>query len=439
MKLSTRSAHSIWRLSSRSRASARLSRACSRASSDLAEVAGRERQRRRALSHAAPHRRPLARSRAASSHAFSSRRLARVQRLQKAAVANRSSRSTSAVCDQLSSALRRLSSSRSRRSRVGVSVAVQCAMPVDAVRGSIRRAERPSRRPRLARSSCSRAYSRTVSSSANRGSLPVPSRCVSEALLHERREAVEGRVADGLGRLEREAAGEDREPREQPLLVAIEQAEAPVDRGAERAVAPGASRAPPVRTGSRWSSRSSSFAGGSSFTRAAASSIASGRSSRRAQISATTARSPFRAKSGRTARARSANSSTAAVAAEAAGPGYSCSPASRSGIRLVASTFARGAAASQRLSSGAASTTRSTLSRTRRTCLSRKVVGDRVGRARGRRAPAGRGAARPPAATSSVSATSARSTKKTPSSYSSSTSGGELDREARLARSSRAR
>ena len=47
----------------------------------------------------------------------------------------------------------------------------------------------------------------------------------------------------------------------------------------------GASRAPPVKSGSRCSSRSRIWAGESAFTRAAASSSASGRSSRRRQIS----------------------------------------------------------------------------------------------------------------------------------------------------------
>ena len=56
----------------------------------------------------------------------------------------------------------------------------------------------------------------------------------------------------------------------------------------------GAEREPPASRGSRCSSRSSSAAGESTFTRAAASSIASGRQSRRRQISAT---SPFAAKS----------------------------------------------------------------------------------------------------------------------------------------------
>ena len=49
----------------------------------------------------------------------------------------------------------------------------------------------------------------------------------------------------------------------------------------------GASRAPPVNSGSRCSSRSRICRGESAFTRAAASSSASGRSSRRPQISAT--------------------------------------------------------------------------------------------------------------------------------------------------------
>ena len=60
----------------------------------------------------------------------------------------------------------------------------------------------------------------------------------------------------------------------------------------------GADREPPASSGSRCSSRSSSTGSESAFTRAAASSIASGRQSRRRQISAT---SPFAAKSELTA------------------------------------------------------------------------------------------------------------------------------------------
>ena len=65
----------------------------------------------------------------------------------------------------------------------------------------------------------------------------MPCRCVSRLFSTSDARPSRRRVADRLCRLERETAGEDREPREQRLLVQIEQAEAPVDRGAQRPVA----------------------------------------------------------------------------------------------------------------------------------------------------------------------------------------------------------
>ena len=123
----------------------------------------------------------------------------------------------------------------------------------------------------------------------------------------------------------------------------------------------GRSRAPPVSSGRRRSSRASSAAGGRTLTRAAASSIASGSPSSRRQIAATAgAFSGVRAKSGRTACARSTNSRTAADAATSstavarpssasASGGTACSrsPETRSRTRLVTSTFSPGQAAEQ--------------------------------------------------------------------------------------------
>ena len=162
-------------------------------------------------------------------------------------------------------------------------------------------------------------------------------------------------VADRLGRLQRAAADEHRQPPEQRLLAGrragrssrrsrrAASAGGPAGRARRRsaaaAVAPAAPAAP---------------AGESSLIRAAASSIASGRPSSRRQISATAgAFSSVTAKSGLIAAARSTNSATAAYcdsalerrqslrgrAAPAAAPRYSCSPRSCSGARLVTSTL----------------------------------------------------------------------------------------------------
>ena len=82
----------------------------------------------------------------------------------------------------------------------------------------------------------------------------------------QRAERVDVRVADGLGRLERAAAGEDREAREQ-LLARRSSSRSWLQAIVARSVRcrSGASRAPPVSSGSRCSSRSSSVAGGSTL------------------------------------------------------------------------------------------------------------------------------------------------------------------------------
>ena len=58
-----------------------------------------------------------------------------------------------------------------------------------------------------------------------------------EALVDERLERVEVRVADRLGRRERAAADEDREPREDPLLVVVQEVVRPGDRRTQRLLA----------------------------------------------------------------------------------------------------------------------------------------------------------------------------------------------------------
>ena len=112
--------------------------------------------------------------------------------------------------------------------------------------------------------------------------------------------------------------------------------------------------------------------------RAAASSIASGRPSRRRQISATAVALPsVRAKLGRTARARFRNSATAGEDASSSGDtvtpsagggsggtGYSLSARSPSTVRLVAKIVTPGQRASSSPRSAAAWTTCSRLSRT---------------------------------------------------------------------------
>ena len=80
--------------------------------------------------------------------------------------------------------------------------------------------------PSASRSS---AYSRIVSSIPKRS--PVP---LDEALGDERGERVQLGAADLLGRLEREAAGEGAEPREELFLAVVEEVVAPGERVAQR-------------------------------------------------------------------------------------------------------------------------------------------------------------------------------------------------------------
>ena len=128
--------------------------------------------------------------------------------------------------------------------------------------------------------------------------------------------------------------------------------------------------------------RDSKVAGGSATTRAAASSIARGRPSSRAQSSLTTwMLALVRAKSGRRARARWANNVTADARPATSGirtssgdgrarggTGYTCSLRRRRGMRLVTSTFNCGQAEHNWASITAASSTCSKLSTTSRSC-----------------------------------------------------------------------
>ena len=136
-------------------------------------------------------------------------------------------------------------------------------------------------------SSSSAAYSRIVSSIANRGS-PVGRRSApDEALVDERRQRLEDvealLAADGLGRIERPAAGEDGEPGEERALLVVEQPW--LHSSVARSVRwrPGRSCAPPTSRSSARSRRRLIVSGGRSFERAAASSIASGSPSSRPQ------------------------------------------------------------------------------------------------------------------------------------------------------------
>ena len=122
-----------------------------------------------------------------------------------------------------------------------------------------------------------------------------------EALVDQRRDLVEIGAADLLGGLQRAPAGEHGEAGEQRCSAGVSRSWLQAIVARKVRCRSGADREPPASRGSRCSSRSSSIGSDSAFTRAAASSIASGRQSRRRQISAT---SPLAATSARTAAAR---------------------------------------------------------------------------------------------------------------------------------------
>ena len=195
-----------------------------------------------------------------------------------------------------------------------------------------------------------------------------------------------------------------------------------------------ASCAPPVRSGSRWSSRRRRACGVSVRTRGAASSIASGRPSSRRQIAATASAfsSVSRSRSRPPARARRRAATDLAPASQlrhAVGALLGCR---RSGVRLVTSSFTPGASASRLATAGAAASTCSKLSSTSSSRLSRRYsvsVSSALSPGCSRRpsvcAIAG--------STSSGSRTGASETKAAPSAKLVDQAGRDLQREPRLA------
>ena len=180
----------------------------------------------------------------------------------------------------------------------------------------------------------------------------------------------------------------------------------------------GRSRAPPVRIWSRVSIRPRSADGGSVFTRAAASSIASGRPSSRLQISPIArAFSLVSAKAGFAVCARSTNSITAGLAAsdssdvvrcasgrDSGATGTSCSLDRRSGSRLVTTILSGAAIFSRSTTNGTAPSRCSKLSSSSSVglplCITCSAIASsgatvpRSGRRRPVPPPAGRGSGR---------------------------------------------
>ncbi len=237
-------------------------------------------------------------------------------------------------------------------------------------------------------------------------------------------------LTDGPRRLQREAAGEDRQPPEQ-RLVGLGRA----GRGSRRSRR-ASSAAGPARRGDRPSAAASAVVKpGQQRPRRQEGAPRGGQLDRQGQpvqpvadLAATAAAfSAVRAKSSRAARARSTKRRTAGVSPSSprggrrassgrarGGTAKPCSPERRSTARLVARTARRGQAARRSVTSGAASSTCSQLSRSSSACRSRRNA----------RSPATSG--RPPAsrtpstpataeATRAGSRTGARGTNQTPS------------------------
>ena len=150
---------------------------------------------------------------------------------------------------------------------------------------------------------------------------PVVADPLDEAVVDERAEVVEVGAAHVLGRYEWERAREDREAGEQLAAPRVEQLVAPLDRRAHCLLALGARVH--RRSGDRAPVESfESRPAASKFVRAAASSTASGRPSRRRQISSTVASVRPRARPPGPARRRAGG----LLLRKRLGP-YSCSPA----------------------------------------------------------------------------------------------------------------
>ena len=248
------------------------------------------------------------------------------------------------------------------------------------------------------------------------------------------------------------AAGEDRQAREQPPLRLVEQVVAPGDRVAQRLLARRAGRArrrsaAPSRLAEP---RAGSPAGGSSLTRAAASSIASGRPSSRAQISATAgAFSSVSAKSGshrpraldeqrappRTATALESAAARSGRAAPAAAPAYSCSP-----VDAQRRAAGRPALQAWRRRASSSADQRRGRQRPARSCRAPAAPAGRAGGRCSRSQRRGSPGSRTPSACAIAGGhqvagrrSAPRATKKTPSRKSSEQLGGDLQRQAGLA------
>ena len=333
-----------------------------------------------------------------SAHARPSRRWPRASQNRQRAATSRSPVSASPRSCAQPSAARRLSCSRSRRSsQAPASGPVSCGSARSTNTTSSAACARRSASASPLASSCSSAYSRMTCSMPKSGSPPSSRCCTRLWSTNAARPSSTSRRSGAApsGEAQIASAASSVQPptntaRRRNRVRSATESRSSLQATAARIVCWRASRsrAPPVRSLSWLVSRANSASGGSSRTRAAANSMASGRPSSRVHTSAIAgALAAVTRKSGRAACARARNRATAAycvsrssggrcpgMASDNGGTGYTCSPRSRSGRRLVTSSFAPRLVSSNPATSGAAPTTCSKLSSTSSRCWSARWV-----------------------------------------------------------------
>ena len=185
-----------------------------------------------------------------------------------------------------------------------------------------------------------------------------------EALVDERCDGLHV-TAERFGRVDREAAGENGEPRQQVALVRLRELVAPVERRAQRPLAFGQ-----VAGASREEVERLLEAAGDRPDREELDPCCGELDRERQPVEATAdlgdigRRLSSTENAGSTAAARAPKSRTAS-SGSSGGTGYSCSPERRSGARLVARIRRRGASRSRRETSVTSGSSCSRLSRTR--------------------------------------------------------------------------
>ena len=216
--------------------------------------------------------------------------------------------------------------------------------------------------------------------------LPVPRllALLKQVLADQRLEPVERRVADRLGRLQRAAAGEHGQARQQPARVLVEQLVAPVDRATECplvrgeiARSAGQERQPLSQPLQHRLRRQDADARRSQLDRERQTVEAHTNLRDRGrvvggqlEVGASGPRTVEKESHRLVCERLASSGSRSGSGSDSGGTGYSCSAVSRSAARLVTRSFKPGAATRRSPSEGAASIRCSRLSSTSSVCLS---------------------------------------------------------------------